>query len=135
MPTFVHCPHNPETFPPSAWRRFPHPLLLISLVLLAIAIFPACHASAQSHPVVTPGYSTAQVLSLMGRPILRQSRGLNEAWQYKRTKANYDGDEYLVVWFHRGVVRHVTTYTNDVDFNGNTANYEMIRWEDAPKDL
>ena len=132
MPTCVRHPDNPEPTSQPALRRFLLKSLLLSCAILAIASFPACQANAQRHPVVSPGDSSAQVLSLMGPPVLRQSRGLDEAWQYKQTKSNYAQDEYQVIWFYRGMVTATTTYTNDENFNGNNANYKEIRWEDAP---
>jgi hypothetical protein len=107
-------------------------LITLCCTVLASAVFPGCNSAGRDAPLVKHGDSSDRVLAIMGPPVVRQFRGLDEAWQYKQTKSNYEHDLYLVVWLHAGTVTSLTTYTNDEDLRINQAIFRQVRWADAP---
>jgi len=96
-------------------------------VLFVLLVFVGCSASYNASLEVNNGMNKDEVLDIMGTPGNRQFNGAKEAWQYCDSK--FAVDEYIVVWFNRGLVTGITTYRQRSSFD---TVYRTINWQEAP---
>lgn len=113
------------------------PVFRLSASLLIISFFlVSCAAINQSTmdkiALVDAGMKKQEVLDLIGPPGDRQFQGQDEAWQYCQTGWG-NTDKFAVIWFQKGSVSGVTSYTRTGGYVGMcTTHFKTINWESAP---
>lgn len=107
----------------------PFPFLCIAF---ATGLLAACGTLQEKSMGVKTGDTPATVLAIMGTPVVRQSHGQNEAWQYGESGSGFAHHDNRVIWFFAGKVTGITFYENDVPGTAAPNQFKQIRWEDAP---
>lgn len=104
-------------------------LLILSLLILGCA---SRSELARNSLQVQPGMKADELSRVLGEPIIRQSQGNVEAWQYCVTDhSGFEANLHVLVWLRSGIVIGKRVQKK-AKMGTCLTNLIYVRWEDAP---